>query len=166
MSGDHCRAEGFARPCAAIPPAHVLDVLRDSEQSVDRCCRVYCRGRLSGEREVLGDELDPLTLGRSTLARWGDRRVIGGASPLEVETPGIACAEQPQRQVSRQSTLTMERRSPGRCRLERRRDRDCSCRARVVNAPGSPPAMDRRQRPDRRFRCSPPTAFRSRLCRP
>ena len=74
MSGDHCRAERFAHLRAAIPPADVLDVLRHPEQAVDGDCRQYRRGRVAGEREALGDELNALTFSRLTLAGRSDRR--------------------------------------------------------------------------------------------
>ena len=72
MSGNHGRPEDFARQCAAIPPAHVPDILRHSEQTIDRGRRVYCRARIAWEREVLWNELDPLTGGRPTLTCGGD----------------------------------------------------------------------------------------------
>ena len=74
MSRDHRRPEGFPRAGAAIPPTHMPDVLRNSEQTIDRGRRVYCRARIAWEREVLWNELDPLAGGRPTLTRGGDRR--------------------------------------------------------------------------------------------
>jgi hypothetical protein len=50
----------------------MLDVLRHSEHAVDGDCRQYRRGRLSGEREALRDELNALTFSRLTLARRSD----------------------------------------------------------------------------------------------
>ena len=77
MSCDHRRPEGFARACAAIPPTHMPDILGNSEQTIDRGRGMYCRARIAWEREVLGNELDPLTSGRPTLTCGGDRGVIG-----------------------------------------------------------------------------------------
>jgi hypothetical protein len=39
---------------------------------------VYCRLRTAWEREVLWNELNPLTGGRPTLTGWGDRRLSVG----------------------------------------------------------------------------------------
>ena len=78
MSGDHRRPEGLARACAAIPPTHMPGVLRNSEQTIDRGRRVYCRICIAWEREVLWNELDPLTGGSPTLPRGGNRRRSAG----------------------------------------------------------------------------------------
>jgi hypothetical protein len=75
MSRNHCRPEGFPRVCAAIPPTHMPDVLRNSEQTIDCGRRVHCRTRTAWEGEVLWNELDPLTGGGPTLACGADRRL-------------------------------------------------------------------------------------------
>src|SRR5687768_3148866 len=75
MPRDHRRPEGFARVCAAVPPTHMSDVLRNSEQTIDRGRRVYCRVCIAWERKVLWNELDLLTGGRPTLTCGGDRRL-------------------------------------------------------------------------------------------
>jgi hypothetical protein len=75
MSRDHRRPEGFARARTAIPPTHVPDVLGNSEHTIDRGRRMYFRARIAWEREVLRNELDPLTGGRPTLTCGGDRRL-------------------------------------------------------------------------------------------
>jgi hypothetical protein len=53
----------------------MLDVLRHFEQPIDRGRGQHCGTRVAGECEFLWNEFDPLTGGRPTLTRWGDRRM-------------------------------------------------------------------------------------------
>ena len=113
MPGNHGRAERLARLRAAIPPAHMLDILRHDEEPVHRGRRLDGRTRPSGEGKAFWNERDPLTGGRMTLARWGDQEDRPSGPPLlGLELPdGAARATTEERDQAEHTH--QERRSPG-----------------------------------------------------
>jgi hypothetical protein len=77
VSCDHSGAERLACPCAAIPPPHVLNVLRHLELAVDRTRWLNCRARVARKFESIWDEFDDLADSGSTLQCGSNRRRAG-----------------------------------------------------------------------------------------
>ena len=76
MARDHRRAEGLAGVGTAIPPSHVLNVLRYPKHTVDGGCRQHGRVGVSRKCQPLWYELDSLTGGRPALTGRGDRLTL------------------------------------------------------------------------------------------